>query len=33
MVVKRFAGSGMTETQIAERMDVPLDYVQNCLEP
>ena len=32
MVVKRFAGSGMTEAQIAERMDVSLDYVQNCLK-
>lgn len=32
MVVKRFAGSGMTETQIAERMNVSLNYVQNCLK-
>lgn len=32
MVVKRFAGSGMTEEQIAERMDVPLDYVEDCLK-
>lgn len=31
MVVQRFAHSGMTEEQIAERMDVPLSYVQNCL--
>lgn len=31
MVVKRFAGEGMTETQIAERMDVPPSYVRECL--
>jgi len=30
MVVKRFAASGMTEAQVAERMDVPLDYVRSC---
>lgn len=32
MVVKRFAQSGMTQAQIAARMDVPLDYVQDCLQ-
>ena len=32
MVVKRFWDGGMTAEQIAERMDVPLDYVKECLE-
>lgn len=32
MVVRRFARSGMTAEQVAERMDVPLDYVAHCLE-
>lgn len=32
MVVKRFAANGMTEEQIAQRMDVPLEYVQSCLK-
>lgn len=32
MVVKRFAGSGMTDAQISERMDVPPSYVRHCLE-
>lgn len=32
MVVKRFAASGMTERQISERMDVPLDYIKDCLK-
>ena len=31
MVVRRFAGEGMTEAQIAERMDVPQSYVRECL--
>lgn len=31
MVVRRFAGSGMTREQIARRMDVPQEYVQSCL--
>ena len=30
-VVKRFIQSGMTEEQVAERMDVPVDYVRECL--
>ncbi len=30
-VVRRFARSGMTEEQIARRMDVSLAYVQECL--
>lgn len=32
MVVKRFWDGGMTAEQVAERMDVPLDYVKECLE-
>lgn len=32
MVVKRFAHNGMTMEQIAERMDVPVDYVKECLK-
>lgn len=32
MVVKRFIDSGMTEEETALRMEVPLDYVQNCLK-
>ncbi|MBE5877507.1 MAG: glyoxalase [Lachnospiraceae bacterium] len=31
MVVKRFKDSGMTEEQVAERMNVPLEYVQGYL--
>lgn len=31
MVVKRFKNSGMTEEQVAERMKVPLEYVQGYL--
>ena len=27
-VVKRFRDSGMTDGQVAERMDVPLEYVR-----
>ncbi|MGN1015121.1 MAG: VOC family protein [Butyricicoccus sp.] len=30
-VCRRFLNSGMTEEQVAVRMDVPLDYVQSCL--
>ena len=30
-VCKRFADSGMTAEQTAERMDVPLDFVRDCL--
>lgn len=30
-VVRRFSGRGMTEAQIAERMDVSPDYVRRCL--
>ena len=32
IVVKRFAGQGMTEEQIVKRMNVPPDYVQGCLK-
>lgn len=32
IVVKRFFSSGMTEAQVAKRMDVPLDYVKECLK-
>lgn len=32
MVVKRFFNNGMTIEQVAERMDVPVDYVKECLE-
>ena len=31
MVVKRFSRGGMTAEQVAERMDVPIDYVKECL--
>ena len=31
MVVKRFKNTGMTEEQVAERMRVPLEYVQGYL--
>lgn len=31
VVCKRFYDSGMTPEQIAERMDVPLDYVMDCI--
>ena len=30
-VVKRFVDGGMTAEQTARRMDVPLDYIQSCL--
>lgn len=32
MVVKRFFRSGMTVEQVADRMDVPVDYVKECLK-
>lgn len=32
MVVNRFFNSGMTETQIAMRIDVPVNYVKECLK-
>lgn len=32
MVVKRFFHNGMSVKQVAERMDVPVDYVKKCLE-
>lgn len=31
-VVKRFAHEGLSNDEIALRMDVPLDYVQSCLD-
>lgn len=32
IVVKRFYDSGMSEEQVAVRMDVPVDYVKACLK-
>lgn len=32
MVVKRFFHDGMTMEQVAKRMDVPEDYVKECLQ-
>lgn len=32
MVVKRFIRNGLTVEQVAERMDVPIDYVKESLE-
>lgn len=32
MVVKRFFDKGITVEQVAERMDVPVDYVKECLQ-
>lgn len=32
MVVKRFFHNGMTVEQVATRMDVPVDYVKECLD-
>jgi catechol 2,3-dioxygenase-like lactoylglutathione lyase family enzyme len=32
MVVKRFADRGMTDEQVAARMDVPVNYVRECLK-
>ena len=31
-VVRRFLDSGMTEEQVAQRMDVPLKYVRDCVK-
>ena len=31
VVCMRFLDSGMTPEQVAERMDVPLDYVMDCI--
>lgn len=31
VVCRRFLDSGMTSEQVAERMDVPLDYVTDCI--
>lgn len=30
-VCRRFADSGMTAAQVAERMDVPVEYVKDCI--
>ena len=30
-VVRRFLDSGMTEEQVAKRMDVPLKFVESCM--
>ena len=32
MVVKRFLNSGLSEEQVAVRMDVPVDYVKECMK-
>lgn len=32
MVVKRFINSGMSIEQVAVRMDIPVSYVQECLQ-
>lgn len=32
MVVKRFLNNGMTVEQSAKRMDVPVDYIKECLK-
>ncbi|MDD6770594.1 VOC family protein [Inconstantimicrobium porci] len=31
-VVKRFFKQGLSEDEIATRMDVPIDYIKSCLE-
>lgn len=31
MVVKRFAAEGLTDVQIADRMDMSIDFVRRCL--
>ena len=31
-VVRRFVRQGLSAEETAERMDVPLEYVQNCLK-
>lgn len=32
MVVKRFCNSGLSEEEAAVRMDVPVDYVKECMK-
>ena len=32
VVTRRFLDSGMTEEEVAERMDVPLEFVKSCKE-
>lgn len=32
VVCKRFIDSGMTPEQVAERMDVPLEYINECVQ-
>ena len=32
VVCKRFIDSGMTPEQTAERMDVPVEYVNECMQ-
>lgn len=32
MDVKRFLHDGMTMEQVAKRMDVPVDYIKECLD-
>ena len=31
-VCKRFIDSGMTPIQVAERMDVPTEYINECMQ-
>ena len=33
VVARRFRDSGMTDAQVAARMDVPLDYAKALLKP
>lgn len=32
IVVKRFLNSGLSEEQVAVRMDVPVDYIKECMK-
>ena len=32
MVVKRFCSSGLSKEEVAVRMDVPVDYVKECMK-
>ena len=32
VVCKRFIDSGMTPIQVAERMDVPIEYINECMQ-
>lgn len=32
MVVKRFCNSRLSEEEVAVRMDVPVDYVKECMK-